>query len=193
MMVWSGHDPRRVCSIDTGRHANGDRKHDGTDGQFQRGGKQGEEFIPDRGALLPANCPGPPAAQRRSNPGTARRSAGRNRIAAISATCRSGDTPRSPAISNTGSPGRTLIKENAAMVTPMKVGMISPMRRIRNASMRPRLRRALDLDLDLEDTAGIFEISDAGLLGDIHTVEPVTAQRIHHIARYLFRHRHEHH
>jgi hypothetical protein len=41
---------------------------------------------------------------------------------ALSSACRSGVTPRSPAISSTGSPGRIRTKLKAMMVIPRKVG-----------------------------------------------------------------------
>jgi hypothetical protein len=41
---------------------------------------------------------------------------------------RSGLTPRSPASTWTGSPGRMRMKKKAMMVTPMNVGMISASR-----------------------------------------------------------------
>ena len=44
---------------------------------------------------------------------------------AISSACRSGERPRSPAISMTGSPGNILTKPNATRVMPIKVGTIT--------------------------------------------------------------------
>ena len=48
----------------------------------------------------------------------------------------SGETPRSPAISSTGSPGTSRISAKVSRVTPKKVGINSPRRLAMNDSIR---------------------------------------------------------
>ncbi len=87
----------------------------------------------------------------------------------ISSAWRSGDRPRSPASTSTGSPGSMRTKPKARMVIPMKVGMI-------RASL-PRMKRSIAAKQGgaLRGAAARF----ATLFGDVDAVEAMNAERIH--------------
>src|SRR4051812_30465350 len=106
-------------------------------------------------------------------------------MAARSSAWRSGEIPRSPAISSTGSPGTSRISAKVSRVTPMKVGMIRLNRVRKKRNMVSFFVAEKPGNQVLGRGPWPNTVSSKSLV-DVHTVEDVTAKRIDLVVLHFF-------
>src|SRR5688500_18467660 len=106
-------------------------------------------------------------------------------MAARNSAWRSGEIPRSPAISSTGSPGTSRISAKVSRVTPTKVGMIrlNRVRKKRNMVSFCVAEKPESQVLDREPWPNT--VSSKSLV-DVDTVEDVAAERIDLVVLHFF-------
>src|SRR3954464_10634551 len=104
-------------------------------------------------------------------------------MAARNSAWRSGEIPRSPAISSTGSPGTSRISAKVSRVTPMKVGMI----RLNRVRKKRNMGQLLCCGKAGEFRCwAVAQHRFVKTLVDIHAVEDVPAERIDLVVLHFF-------